>query len=384
MTIANFEPEKALSKEGLNDSPIFIVDDEPVNLKLLERILSSEGYTDITCIESSSKVLEKYRARRPSLILLDINMPVMNGFGVVEMLKNESRIKLPPVVFITAQDSHESRVKAFEQGVLDYISKPFNRVELLSRVKNLLALESAYQKLENRNQSLEEMVNHRTRELWESKLEVIQKLGRAAEYRDNETGAHILRMSNTSALLARTMGMDEEFSLRLLYASPMHDIGKIAIPDHILLKPGKFEPDEWEIMKTHTTLGAEILQGGSSELLRMAGEISLSHHEKWDGGGYPYGLAGADIPVSCRLVAVADVFDALASDRPYKKAWDVNEARQYIIDQSGKHFDPEVVKAFTSVFPKILEIRNRYQDSMEAPGLDFTGLLDNHSLKALL
>lgn len=347
----------------IQHAPIFIVDDEPVNLKLLERILRSSGYLDITCIESSSTILELYRKKRPSLILLDINMPQLNGFDVVEILKKETHLKLPPIAFLTAQDSHETKVRAFDQGALDFISKPFNRLELLSRIKNLLALELAYQKLENRNQTLEEMVNHRTRELWDSKLEVIQKLGKAAEYRDHETGAHILRMSNISALIAKHLQVDQKFIQLMLHASPLHDIGKIAIPDYILLKPGKFSPEEWDIMKTHTTLGVEILQDSNSELMKMAGEISLSHHEKWDGSGYPYGLSEENIPLSCRIVAVADVFDALASDRPYKKAWRPEETKEFINDQAGRHFDPGIVRVFNKIFDQILDIHNFYRDT---------------------
>lgn len=350
------------NKTEAKDSPIFIVDDEPVNIKLIERILNADGYTNITCIESAAEVAVEYEKSRPNLILLDVNMPVLSGFGVLEQLKNIENMKLPPVVFITAQDTHEYRVKAYEQGVLDYISKPFNRVELLSRVKNLLALELAYQSLEYKNQSLEEIVSIRTNALWETQLEVVQKLGRAAEYRDNETGAHIIRMSNNAALITKHLGYKDDFSKSILYASPMHDIGKIAIPDHILLKPGKLTPEEWEIMKSHTTIGAEILSGGNSDLMKLAAEISISHHEKWDGSGYPYGLSGKDIPLSSRIVAVSDVFDALVSERPYKKAWGVKEAKEFINEQSEVHFDPEIVAVFNKVFPEILEIRNRYSD----------------------
>lgn len=346
-----------------SDSTIFVVDDEAVNLKLIERILTANGYSKVICIQSAEQVMELFREVRPNLILLDINMPGLNGFDVLRQLREISGNSIPPVVFLTAQDSQEFRIKAFEQGVLDYISKPFNKVELLSRVKNLIALDIAYQKLENRNQSLEEVVSIRTEALRTTQLEIVQKLGKAAEYRDNETGAHILRMSNISSLLAVTLGYDDDFSRRLLHASPMHDIGKIAIPDNILLKKGKLDADEWEVMKNHTTLGARILSDSSSELLILASEIALYHHEKWDGSGYPDNLCEESIPVSCRIVAVADVFDALLSERPYKKAWKISDAKDFINENSEKHFDPKIVRAFNRSFKEILDIRERYKDS---------------------
>lgn len=360
MMLPHYNPE-------LRKAPIFVVDDEPVNLKLIERILESDGFHQIHSIQHAEDVAARFQALRPNLILLDINMPRMDGFAVLEELKAQSTAPLPPVVFLTAQNAPEFRVKAFENGVLDFISKPFNRLELISRVKNLLALESAHLELSNRNNSLETMVNIRTEALHRTQLQVVQKLGRAAEYRDNETGAHILRMSNISALLARGMGFSDDYVQDILHASPMHDVGKIAIPDHILLKPGSFTPREWEIMKTHTTLGYQILSGADSRLLDLASEIALHHHEKWNGSGYPGGLAGTDIPVSCRIVAAADVFDALLSHRPYKQPWTLPEALNFLNEQSGLHFDPQVIAIFNTHIDEIVTIRARYQDTLPEP-----------------
>ncbi|PCJ40807.1 MAG: two-component system response regulator [SAR86 cluster bacterium] len=351
-----------LYSESLKDSQIFIVDDEPVNLKLIERILKTEGYTALTTITEPHRVVEEFLNVRPQLIMLDINMPGLNGFEVIQQLQNIDNVELPPIVFLTAQNDHSYRTKAFECGVLDFICKPFNRLELLSRVKNLLALESAHHELSARNNSLEAAVEKRTEDLRKTQVQVVQKLGRAAEFRDNETGAHLLRMSNISALIAKHFNFNDEEVQNILYASPMHDVGKIAIPDHILLKPGKFEPEEWEIMKTHTTLGYDILNSDESALLRLASEIALYHHEKWNGTGYPYQLAEEYIPISCRIVAVADVFDALTSKRPYKKAWSVQDAHEFINEQSNQHFDPKIIKIFNKVFPQIIEIRDRYLD----------------------
>jgi putative two-component system response regulator len=351
-----------LNHNEFQAAPIFVVDDEPVNLKLIERILKNEGFSNIYSIQNPKDVARMFVANRPDLILLDINMPGLDGFGVLDSLKQQSTGKLPPIVFLTAQSAAEFRVKAFESGVLDFISKPFNRLELLSRAKNLLALEHAHQELTRKKDSLEDMVKIRTEELRKTQLQVVQKLGRAAEYRDNETGAHVLRMSNISAFLAANLGFSDDYVQDLLHASPMHDVGKIAIPDKILLKPGKFTPEEWEIMKTHTTMGYEILHSEDSRLLTMASEIALSHHEKWDGTGYPHALAGEAIPISCRIVAVADVFDALVSIRPYKKAWLLAEAQDFMNTQTSIHFDPQVMDIFNRRLDDIVAIREKFND----------------------
>jgi putative two-component system response regulator len=351
-----------LNQNEIKAAPIFVVDDEPVNLKLIERILKNEGFSNIFSIQDPKEVARQYMEHRPDLILLDINMPGLDGFGVLDSLKQQSDGNLPPIVFLTAQSAAEFRVKAFESGVLDFISKPFNRLELISRAKNLLALEHAHQELTRKKNTLEDIVSIRTEELRKTQLQVVQKLGRAAEYRDNETGGHILRMSNISALLAESLGFPEDYVQNLLHASPMHDVGKIAIPDKILLKPGKFTPEEWEIMKTHTTMGHDILYSEDSRLLTMASEIALSHHEKWNGTGYPHALAGEDIPVSCRIVAVADVFDALVSHRPYKKAWPLQEAKDFMNTQTSIHFDPQVMDIFNRRLDDIVSIRDTFKD----------------------
>jgi putative two-component system response regulator len=360
MQIAQLNPQ-------FKQSTIFVIDDEPVNLKLVERVLGNEGYQAVQSIQNPLEVCSRYQAQRPDLILLDINMPHMNGFQVLEKLKTEINNELPPIIFLTAELAADHRARAFEQGVLDFISKPFNRQELVARVRNLLALELAHQELTERKNNLEVMVDRRTEALRRSQLQVVQVLGKAAEFRDNETGGHILRMSHICALLARELGHPEDFVQHLLHASPMHDVGKIAIPDHILLKPGKFEPDEWEIMKTHTTIGREILKGSDSAILNLACEIAISHHEKWDGSGYPQGMAGEQIPMSCRIVAVSDVFDALLSERPYKKPWSLEAAIAHMNAEAGRHFDPAVIAAFNKVLPAIIQIRNTYIDVPEQP-----------------
>ena len=342
---------------------IMIVDDEPVNLRLLEKLLNGQGYRELQLVSDPREVLGCYRHARPDLILLDINMPHLDGYGVLQQLRSLQDPLLPPIVMLTALADRESLLQALQAGARDYITKPFDRNELLMRVRNLLDAQLTHRMLHDQKDLLEAMVNERTRKLHDTRLQVVQRLGMAAEYRDEETGNHILRMSHTSALLARALGWEERQSELLLHASPMHDIGKIGIPDAILLKPGRFDPEEWKIMQTHTTIGAKLLEGDDSDLMRMAQEIALSHHEKWDGTGYPHGLAGETIPESARIVALADVFDALTSERPYKDAWPVERALELIREGRAQHFDPRVVDAFMHQLDGVLEIRERFSES---------------------
>jgi len=335
---------------------ILIVDDEPANLKLLDRMLRAQGYQDLVLVEDPREVLGVYQAARPDLILLDINMPHLDGYQVMEQLKALNDPLLPPIVILTAQSSKDYLLRALAAGARDFVSKPFDRNELLMRVRNLLDAQLAHRLVHDQKAVLEDMVQARTAELRRTRLQVVQRLGMAAEYRDEETGNHILRMSHICALLARAIGWSEADCELILHASPMHDIGKIGIADAILLKPGKFEPHEWAIMQTHAAIGAKLLDGDDSDLLRLAREIALSHHEKWDGSGYPNGLVGEAIPQSGRIAALADVFDALTSARPYKKPWPVADAVALIQENSGKHFDPALVVVFMQHLPDIQKI----------------------------
>lgn len=349
-----------MDKALIEQSRIFAVDDEPANLKLLDKMLTSQGYSSPVLIQDPREVLAHYRVARPDLILLDLNMPNMDGFQVMEQLKALADPLPPPIIVLTAQAGREHLLKALAAGARDFVGKPFDRIELLMRVRNLLDAQLAHHLLFNQKAVLEEMVHIRTEDLKQTRLQVVRRLGIAAEYRDNETGLHIVRMSQYSCVLARSLGWSEEDCELMLNASPMHDIGKIGISDAILLKPGKFEPDEWEIMKTHAMIGANILDGDKSSLMTMAKDIALTHHERWDGSGYPNALKGTDIPQSGRIVAIADVFDALTSARPYKKAWPVEEAVASIRQGRGAHFDPEVEEHFHRCLPEFLEIRGRH------------------------
>ncbi len=349
----------------MKSASILVVDDEATIVYLLENVLKAEGYTNVVSTSDPREVERLYEEQQSDLILLDIYMPYLNGFEVMERLKRRYGHDLAPILVLTGQNTQEFRVEALQGGARDYVTKPFDRYELSVRVHNLLDARLAHKCLLDQNALLETRVLERTRQLQDTRLQVVRRLGRAAEYRDNETGMHILRMSKISALLAREIGLDDEQCELLLHASPMHDIGKIGIPDHILLKPGKLNADEWVIMKSHAQIGADILAGDDSEMMVMASEIALAHHEKWDGSGYPNGLSGEQIPLVGRIVAIADVFDALTSVRPYKKAWPVEKALEFMKKETGHHFQPLLVEQFMANIPEILEINAMYAEPDE-------------------
>ncbi len=353
----------------LNSATILVVDDEYANVVLIESILSVHGYENVICTQDSTQVLDLYCRHNIDLILLDIAMPMMDGYAVMAQLKSLQDPNLPPILVLTAQRDQGFRQRAFDAGARDYVTKPFDMNEFLSRVQNLLEVELAQQYMRRQNDILDLRVMERTSELQaaqqqllESRLQVVRRLGRAAEFRDNETGLHIIRMSKIAALIGKAAGMNEEDCDLLLNAAPMHDIGKIGIPDEILLKPGCFDAGEWRIMQTHTQIGADILSGDDSSLLDMAAVIALTHHEKWDGSGYPHGLKGDGIPLVGRLCALADVFDALTSRRPYKMAWSEQDAVKYLVSESGRHFDPGLVEHFLALLPKIASIREMHSE----------------------
>ena len=341
---------------------ILFIDDEPANLKLLDRMLRHEGYTNLVPVQDPRLAVLTYKQEPVDLILLDINMPYLNGYEVMEQLFALQDPLLPPIIVLTAQSGRDFLMKALQSGARDFISKPFDRFELLARVRNMLDAQLALRMTHHQKGVLEELVRQRTHEVVASRLEVVRRLGRAAEYRDNETGKHVLRMSHSCALLAKHCGLSAERCETILHASPMHDIGKIGISDTILLKPGRLTPEERAIMETHVLIGADILDGAKTELLEVARTIALTHHEKWDGSGYPNQIKGEAIPLEGRICAIADVFDALTSERPYKKAWSVEEAVANLKGNKGLHFDPELVDVFTGILPEILSINERFKD----------------------
>lgn len=324
-----------------SNKSILVVDDEPTNLRVLNQILN-DSYKLIFA-KSGQEALRLIEKEAPSLILLDVMMPGMTGYEVCEYLKQKSQFKSIPIIFITALNDPEDEAKGLTLGAVDYISKPVSPAVVKARVKTHLSLVDAD-------------------ELRRTRLQVIQRLGRASEYKDNETGMHIIRMSHYSKIIALAYGFSVEDADDLFNAAPMHDIGKIGIPDSIMLKPGKLTNEEFAVMKTHPEIGAEILGESDSDLIALAKLVSLTHHEKWDGTGYPNQLKGEDIPIEGRIVAVADVFDALTSVRPYKDAWTVEAAMELIHREKGKHFDPQLVEVFDQLLEQVLEIKDRWKD----------------------
>lgn len=321
---------------------LLLVDDEATNLQVLRHTLQDDYR--LLFAKNGEKALALAREEHPDLILLDIMMPDLSGYQVCKMLKQDASLAMIPVIFVTALADDANEYQGLELGAVDYIGKPFNPHIVRARVRTHLSLV-------------------RAEELRETRLQIVQRLGVAAEFKDNETGLHVIRMSHYAKTLALAVGYSQASADDLLHAAPMHDIGKIGIPDAILQKNGTLTAEEWTVMRKHTTIGAKIIDDHPSGLLRMAAIVALNHHEKWNGSGYPNGLHGEDIPHAARIVAVADVFDALTSVRPYKRAWSVAEAVELIQHESGQHFDPELAEAFVDCLPDMLQIKERWADT---------------------
>ena len=332
---------------------ILIVDDEEVNVLLLKGILQRAGFTQFTALRNSSKITEHFLATQPDLILLDLHMPQKDGFEILaELAPYLEAPNYLPVLMLTADDRPENRQRALSEGARDFLPKPFDSSEVVLRVRNLLEARYFHKQLQQQNERLEKQVTERTQQLEGSQIEMLVRLAKAAEYRDEETGEHTWRVAHTCSLLARELGLGAERADMLLRAARLHDVGKIAIPDGILLKPTKLTPEEFSVVKTHTTVGAKLLSGGQSPLMKLAELIALNHHERFDGSGYPQGLQGQKIPIEGRIMAVADTFDALTHDRIHRKAWSVPDAVVEIESQRGKQFDPAVVDAFMNLLER--------------------------------
>lgn len=320
---------------------LLLVDDEPTNLHVLRHILQQDYR--LIYARDGEKALLLCQQEQPNLILMDVMMPGMSGYDVCRQLKRDPATTNIPVIFITAMTDTRDEAEGFQAGAVDYMTKPVSPAIVRARVRTHLSLV-------------------KMDELIQTRLEIIQRLSRAAEYKDNETGLHVIRMSHYAHVLAKAIGYSPSTAENLMHAAPMHDVGKIGIPDAILQKPGKLDSAEWEIMRTHTTIGAEIIGEHSSSVLKTARTIALYHHEKWNGMGYPHGLKAEDIPMEARIIAIADVFDALTSVRPYKPAWPLDKTLALLNSESGQHFDPELVKAFTLELPAILAIKDRWAE----------------------
>ena len=333
---------------------VLVVDDVPENIDVLNGILQ-DAYSVRAATGGEKALAIAQTAPHPDLILLDVMMPGTDCYEVCRRLKDDYNTAQIPVIFVTAMNEIGDEARGFELGAVDYISKPVSPAIVRARVRTHL-------QLYNQNRYLIETVKQRTQELEETRLQIIRRLGRAAEFKDDDTGYHVIRMSHYARLLALAIGMTEYRADLLFNAAPMHDVGKIGLPDHILQKPGPLTPEEWVIVKRHPTIGASIIGRHNNELLEMARIISLTHHEKWDGSGYPRGLKGEEIPLIGRIVAVADVFDALVSERPYKHAWPVEEAIAYLQRETGQHFDPALVPKFIELLPQMRTIMSQYSE----------------------
>ena len=351
-----------VNSSDILNAKVLIVDDVEANIRLIERLLHGAGYAGVTSTMDPYEVCELHRNNRYDLILLDLEMPGMDGFQVMEGLQEVERDGYLPVLVITVQPEH--KLRALAAGAKDFIAKPFDLTEVQTRIHNMLEVRLLHKQLHNYNDALGQRVQESTANLKESYLETIFTMTRAAEYRDDDTGAHVQRISYYSRELARMLGLDEVFADQIFFASPMHDIGKIGTPDHILLKPGGFTPDEWEIMKTHTSMGAEILGNSKSPYLKMGAEIALNHHERWDGRGYPNGRQGEAIPLAARIMNICDIYDALRSKRPYKPAFDHVKAVDVITHGDDRvhpeHFDPVIFAVFKQNHSSFRDIFETY------------------------
>jgi len=354
---------------NLTECRILIADDQPASVTALETVLGFAGYTNLKGLSDSREVVSFFTEFAPDIVLLDLHMPQVDGLEVIELLTGviPSDDYLPILVF-TGDGSAEAKQKALSRGAHDFLSKPLSSAEVLLRVSNLLQTRYLHLKLKAQNTSLERQVQERTSQFADAQVEMLRRLAVAAEYRDDETGRHTQRVGVLSGMLAEAIGQSQQEVELMRLAAPLHDVGKIGIPDRIFRKPDQLTPAEFEIMKSHTTIGGEILGRSRFPILQLARQIALSHHERWDGLGYPQGIAGDMIPLPGRITAVADVFDVLTHARPYKGAWPAEKALVTIRQESGRHFDPTMVTAFLKIIKAggLGELAERVNSQAEA------------------
>lgn len=341
-----------ISTTQFKDARILIVDDESRNVDLLRRLLERAGFSQIDSTNDPREAAAMYSSVRPDLVLLDLHMPQMDGLAVIDQLNELADASYLPILMLTGDVAPEARREALSRGAKDFVNKPFHSDEVLLRIRTLLETRFLYLQIQSQNQSLEAKVRERTLDLEAAQIEIIERLARAAEFRDDDTGQHTERVGRMAARLAQEAGLADEMVSLIRRAAPLHDVGKIGIPDSVLLKMGKLTDAEFALVKTHTTIGARILSGSKFAMLRLAEEIAFSHHEHWDGGGY-VGLSGESIPLAGRIVTIVDVFDALTQKRPYKPAWSIGDAVAEIERQRSRQFDPTLVDAFLRVVGNI-------------------------------
>lgn len=362
-----------ISQQTVKQARILIIDDNLQNIKLLLEQLKDEGFCNLTGEVNSRRALEVYFTKMGQeemlfdLILLDIMMPGVDGFGVIDGIR--SNCLVTPILALTARQDQDTRNRALEKGVSDFITRPFNIKELVLRIEVHLKAHFNTKRLENHTLTLDSLVYERTKELEQANqnltdnyYDMLWRMALMAEFRDNETALHMKRMGHYSILLAKAVGMNVNDAELLLHTAPLHDIGKVDTPDNILLKPGKLNSIEWTRMKNHAETGWIILKDHSSSLIQGAAEIAYSHHEKWDGSGYPQGIKGEDIPLSGRIIAIADVFDALMSRRPYKEPWPLGKVLELLQKEKDHHFEPQLVDQFIRIVPQTMQVNNQYQD----------------------
>lgn len=365
----------AMAKNALNDNiadlgemkhSVAIIDDDATNLSLMAGIVHRIENCSAECFTQPQEALAWLAREQPDLVLLDQIMPEMDGLEVLRRIRSDARLRDVPVVMITGSCLNETRMAALEHGATDFLNKPLRPAEFRVRVRNLLALRKSQRLLSDRAAHLAYEVQAATREIRARELELLMRLCRASEFRDPETGAHIERMARYAQLIAETLGLGAERAEEIYRAAPMHDVGKLGVPDAILLKPGRLQAEETVVMRQHTLIGYDILKDSSSPLIQLGAEIALSHHERWDGGGYPHGLKGEEIPLSGRIVAVADVFDALTSARCYKTPWTLEAARAYLENAKDSHFDPRCVDALLSRWDEVMEVHRISPDPLSS------------------
>jgi len=349
----------------MNTQKVIIVDDNKLNLLLMSKLTESVTGAEPLIYDDPIAGLEACAVEQPDLILVDYMMPVLDGHDFIRLVRRIPECADVPIVMVTTENEKEVRQEALKLGATEFLLKPIEVTEYRSRLRNLLALRQAHNLLKDQATLLKHEVEKATASILDRERELIVRLSRAAEHRDPETGAHVLRMAHYSRLIAEQMGLPEKYQNLILDAAPMHDVGKLGVPDAILLKPGKLTEEEMRVMRKHPKIGARILADSDAPVIQLAEEIAMTHHEKFDGTGYPRGLKGKEIPLSGRIVAVADVFDALTSDRPYKNAWSVEDARAYISQNVGSHFCPDCVDAFLLGWEQVVEIKRRFADAPE-------------------
>ncbi|PIE65395.1 MAG: two-component system response regulator [Desulfobacterales bacterium] len=363
------------------DETIMIVDDIPENLMILSSLLKHKGYHTVAFPDGEMALSAALR-RKPDLVLLDINMPHMNGFEVCDTFKRDAELTDIPIIFISALDSTDDKVRALNHGGVDYITKPFQSEEVYARVNTHLQLNQAKRALKDFNQQLTKMVCEQVEEIHQAQIATIFALAKLSHTRDDDTGLHLERVQHLCRLFATRLSqyktyeneVNENFILTIFHASPLHDLGKVGIADSILLKPARLTSEEFAVMKTHTTIGAQTLQSvyksyPNSEFIRMGIDIAKHHHEKWDGSGYPSGLQGEEIPLSARIMAIVDVYDALRARRPYKEAFSHTKSKQLIIEEKGRSFDPDLIDIFLTIDQEFEKIINTLSDDIIVPKL---------------